>query len=259
MITLLAHRPLVMQHSLMEGKNRRRILAAAGLEQRQLLQILLRNLARAAHHAVHRLMRQIILWLQLRRNVSAEALAELRHLCRRQRQACRLMMSAKLRKNIPLRGNRFIKVQRRNAAAAALRHAVLAQTDKNRRQMILLHEARGHNADNSLMPAGRRQHNRRIYMLLLRQKLLCLLHNLAADFLTQAVFLIQLLCNRLSLRCILRNQQLHSQLCVLQTTYSIQPRRQAKADIIRRNILLRTAAGLNQGTQTDELRRLHRL
>ena len=169
------------------------------------------------------------------------------------------MMSAKLRKNIPLRGNRFIKIQRRNAAAAALRHAVLTQADKNRRQMILLHKARGHNADNSLMPAGRRQHNRRIYMLLLRQHFLCLLHNLAADFLTQAVFLIQLLRNRLSLRCVLRNQQLHSQLRVLQTTDSIQPRRQAKADIVRRNMLLRTAASLNQGTQTDKLRRLHRL
>ncbi len=87
--------------------------------------------------------------------------------------------------------------------------------------MVLFYQTRGCYAYNSLMPALTSQHYRRIYVLLLRQLRLCLLHNFAADFLAQAVFTVQLSCYPFRFNSIIRHQKLYRQLRMLQASHSV--------------------------------------
>ena len=64
-------------------------------------------------------MRQIILRTQLLRNVFAEATRKFRQLICRQREARSLMVTAVLRQQITFGIYCFVKIERRNTAAAA--------------------------------------------------------------------------------------------------------------------------------------------
>ena len=96
------------------------------------------------------------------------------------------------------------------------------------------------------MPALFSQHDRRFDPLLLCQHRFSLNKYLAADLLTQSIFSIQLFGNHICFSSIVSNQKLYCRLSVLQTAYSVQPRRQNKADVLSRNILLRTATMFNK-------------
>ena len=125
--------------------------------------------------------------------------------------------------------------------------------------MVLVYQARSHDTDNALMPAFGGQHDGRIYMLFLRQLRFRLFHNLTADFLTQCVFTVKLGGDFLRLNAVVGYQKLHRQLRMLQPAHSVQARCQTKADVIGSNTRFRTAAGLNQGTQSNQLRCFHSL
>ena len=203
-------------------------------------------------------MRQIILRAQLLRNVFAKAALEFRQQLCRQRQARCLMVTAVLRQQITLGIYRLVKIKRRNAAAAALGNAIV-QADKNRRQVVLVYQARSYDTDNALMPAFGSKHDCRIDMLFLRQLCFRLFHNLTADFLTQCVFTVKLGGNLLRLNAVVGYQKLHRQLRMLQPAHGVQARCQTEADVIGSNACFRTAAGLNQGTQAYQLRCFHSL
>ena len=256
MITLLAHSALIVQQRLTEGKYRCLIFAAAGLQQCQLLQIPDADFAAAAQNTVNRLMRQIILRTQLLRNVFTEAALEFRQQLCRQRQARSLMVTAVLRQQITFGIYRLVKIERRNTAAAALGNAVV-QAYQNRRQVVLVYQARSYDTDNALMPAFGSKHDCRIDMLFLRQLCFRLFHNLTADFLTQCVFTVKLGGNLLRLNAVVGYQKLHRQLRMLQPAHGVQARCQTKADVIGSNARFRTAAGLNQSTQSHQLRCFH--
>ena len=109
------------------------------------------------------------------------------------------------------------------------------------------------------MPAFGSKHDCRIYMLFLRQLCFRLFHNLTADFLPQRIFTIKLGGNLLCLNTVVGYQKLHRQLRMLQPAHSVQARCQTKADVIGSNARFRTAAGLNQSTQSHKLRCFHSL
>ena len=109
------------------------------------------------------------------------------------------------------------------------------------------------------MPALGSKHDCRIYMLFLCQLCFRLFHNLTADFLTQCVFTVKLGGDFLRLHAIVGYQKLHRQLRMLQPAHSVQARCQTKADVIGSNARFRTAAGLNQSTQTHQLCCFHSL
>ena len=96
-------------------------------------------------------------------------------------------------------------------------------------------------------------------MLFLRQLCFRLIHNLTADFLTQCVFTVKLGGNLLRLNAVVGYQKLHRQLRMLQPPHGVQARCQTKADVIGSNARFRTAAGLNQSTQANQLRCFHSL
>ena len=115
------------------------------------------------------------------------------------------MVTAVLRQQITLGIYRLIKIERRNAAAAALGNAVV-QADKNRRQVVLVYQTRSYDTDNALMPAFGSKHDCRIDMLFLRQLCFRLIHNLTADFLTQCIFTVKLGGNLLRLNAVVGYQ-----------------------------------------------------
>ena len=113
------------------------------------------------------------------------------------------MMPAELHQKPAARINGTVQIKARYAAAAALGNLAV-NAYKYYRQMVLIYQARRHNADNACVPAFLCQHNRRINMFILRQHFFGIHKNLTAYFLPQRVFFVQRFGNFRRARFILR-------------------------------------------------------
>ena len=142
---------------------------------------------------------------------------------RRQGQACSLMVSTKLGKDITFGSNGFIQVECRNTAATALRHTIV-NANQNCWQVILIYQTGSNNTNYALVPTFGGKHDGSIDMFLFGKHRLCFSHNITANVLAHSIFPVQFCSDCFRFCFIFGNQKFNGRLSVFQTTNCIKAR-----------------------------------
>ena len=236
-LPLLADLPRITAANAVRRKERLGISHAVRLQKLDLRHHLLRNLL-GCKFQLDVENRHEILFRQHLCRISLHSLTEGSNVRRAKRKPRRLRVAAKAQKMLPAGRKSFKHVEAAYAAARPLADAVFFRDD-DRRTVIALDDARGHDADDAGMPAFSMKHE---HMRLLDVNLLdlffCRLQDLLLHGLTLAIRRIKLLRNRLRFLPILRQEQFDAAQRGRQASRRIEPRREHEADMSGRDLLL---------------------
>ena len=253
MLPLLADLPRITAANAVRRKERLGISHAVRLQKLDLRHQLLRNLL-GCKFQLDVENRHEILFRQHLCRISLHSLTEGSDVRRAKRKPRRLRVAAKAQKMLPAGRKSFKHVEAAYAAARPLADAVFFRDD-DRRTVIALDDARGHDADDAGMPAFsmKHEHMRSLDVNLL-DLFFCRLQDLLLHGLTLAIRRIKLLRNRLRFLPVLRQEQFDAAQRGRQASRRIEPRREHEADMSCRDLLLLEFCHSEKRLNTQTLR-----
>ena len=177
-------------------------------------------------------------------------------------QAGRGAMPAEAREVVGARAKRAEEVEPRDAAAGALAAPVGVQGDQDRRAHVALGHPRGADADDAWVPALAPQDDRGAGLALrleLGEEAVCVGQDLALGLAPVVVRAVELDCDLARSLGIVAQEKLHCGVRAVEATCSVDPRREAEADVRLVDALGRDLRDLHERAQADPRRAAHLL